>query len=102
MLNWIPKHPQATIHMLGYIPLFFNADDPLSAKEQIDKNYRHGGGWRSFKGFKMLDNGIKYPGDPLMPLLFEAKLRNETLRFYDGSWLAIIQPDGSFEISRID
>jgi hypothetical protein len=101
-MQWIQKHPKASPEMLGYIPSFFSENDPRPAREQIDENYKHGGGWRPFKGFKMLDNGIKYPGDPLIPLCFEMKLRDETIRYYDGAWLAIIQPDGSFEICRID
>jgi hypothetical protein len=29
-------------------------------------------------------------------------LRDEEIRFYDYSWLAIVQPDGSFEVARVD
>jgi hypothetical protein len=51
----------------------------------------------------MLKNGnIKYPGDPQNKLLFEAKLRDETIRVYEHAWVAIAQPDGSFEIARMD
>jgi hypothetical protein len=51
----------------------------------------------------MLENGnLSYPGDLETRLLFESNLRDETIRFYEGSWLAIIQPDGFFEIARLD
>ena len=35
-------------------------------------------------------------------LLAEARLHDETLRFYGDGWLAIIQSDDTFEVSRID
>lgn len=100
MLNWIPKHPEARFEMLGYIPQFLDERDPRCAKDQINANYQ--GGWSPMQGFEMREHGIKYHGDPLTPLLFETHLRNETIRFYDCAWVAIIQPDGSFEISRLD
>jgi len=108
---WKMKHPQATPEMLGYIPSFLNDDDPRPAKEQLDTNYRQGGGWIPFPGFKMLPNGdLAYPGDPPMKLLAETVLhadggtiKPEVIRFYDCSWVAIIQvPDGSYEICRMD
>jgi len=100
---WKLVHPQATPEMLGFLPEFLSEEDPRPAKEQIDFNYSHGGGWCPFKGFKMLPNGnLKYPGDPETELLAETKLREETIRFYNHSWCAIIQSDGSYEISRVD
>jgi hypothetical protein len=100
---WKAKHPQADPEMMGYIPMFLNDEDPRSAREQLDLAYGHGGGWRPFKGFTMLSNGnMQYPGDPPTQLLFESKMRNEIIRFYDCSWVAIIQPDGSFEVCRMD
>lgn len=101
---WIMKHPQATIEMLGYIPSFVSDDDPRPAREQLHQNYLPGGGWRSFKGFKMLPSGnLSYPGDPETRLLAEATTRaGETIRFYEHSWVAVVQQDGSYEISRMD
>jgi hypothetical protein len=99
-MKWEMKHPQATLDMLGYIPSFLDENDPRPAAKQIDTAYV--GGWQPFPGFTMVDNGLRYPGDPLTPLLAETKLRDETIRFYDCSWVAIVQPDGSYEISRLD
>lgn len=99
---WIMKHPRATIDHLGYIPDFLSESDPRPAKEQISNNYI--GGWHPMNKFKMEPDGsnMQYPGDPPLILLAETKLRDEVIKFYDCSWLAIIQPDGSFEISRLD
>lgn len=100
---WTLIHPRMTTDMLGYVPLFFDTLDPRSAREQINTNYSHGGGWHPIHGFEMLPNGnLKYPGDPPTRLLAETKLRGETIRFYEHSWLLILQPDGTWEVSRCD
>lgn len=101
---FILKHPLMTHAALGYLPDFFDLDDPRPAKEQLHERYAHGGGYHPMKGksFIMGDSWIKFPGDELFPLLAEAKLHKETLRFYYGSWLAIVQEDGSFEVCRVD
>lgn len=102
-MDWILKHSRADMEMLGLVPAFLSERDPRPAREQIDQNYRHGGGWRPSPKFKMLPNGnLKYPGDPPTILLAEAQLHDETIRFYDCAWLAIVQPDGTFEVSRVD
>lgn len=102
MISFEMRHQHATAEHLGLIPHFFSNGDARPAREQINSNYAHGGGWRPFHGFEMQENGIKYPGDPLMPLLAEGRLGNEIIRIYDCAWVAIVQEDGSFEISRVD
>ena len=100
---WELKHPDVTAEHLGMIPQFLDKDDPRPAREQFDANYRHGGGWCPFAGHKILSNGkLKYPEDPPLELLAETQLRDEVIRFYECSWVAIIQPDGSYEIARMD
>lgn len=97
------KHPRATQEHLGFVPLFFSESDPRPAREQVHEAYAHGGGWHPFNGFRMLSNGdMQYLGDPPTRLIAEARLRDEVLRFYDSAWFAIVQPDGSFEVSRLD
>ena len=104
---WTLLHPSMTPDMLGFIPDFLSNDDPASAKEQINRNYSHGGGWRPFHGFEMKPDGIQYPDDPLMPLLAQTVLHPDTdkpelIRFYLSSWVAVVQLDGSYEICRLD
>lgn len=92
-----------TMEMLGFIPDFLSEADPRSAREQFNANYSHAGGWKPFKGFTMLKNGnLKYPGDEPTRLLAETRLRDETIRFYQHAWVAVIQTDGSYEICRMD
>ena len=102
-LLWVPVHPGVTFGHLGYIPSFLNLANPEPAAKQIDANYRHGGGWTSFKGFKLLEDGsLQYPGDPPTRILYKTALRNETIHFYQHQWLRITQPDGSWEVCRLD
>lgn len=101
MINWIAKHPRATIHHLGYIPQFLLESDPRPARKQFQERYI--GSWNPFPGFTVLPNGdLAYPQDPPTALLFEAQFRNELIRVYEHAWVSITQPDGSVEISRMD
>ncbi len=102
-MNWTQKHPKATFEMLGAIPSFLSESDPRPAREQFDENYAFAGGWTPFSGVTMLPSGnIQYPEDDETRLLFETRLRDELIRVYEHAWVAIIQPDGKFEISRMD
>lgn len=101
-LLWEPVHPQAHFDMLGYIPTFLSLSDDRPAAIQIAENYRFGG-WHPFPGFKLLPDGsLKYPNDPPTRVLYKTKLRSEEIFFYEHAWLRIAQPDGSWEVSRLD
>lgn len=113
-LVWTLKHPQASIEMFGFLPSFLDEADPRTAAEQFQERYAHGGGWEPFQvgkitvpnlqGFQFLPNGnLKYPGDPQVHLLGEARLHNkETIRIYEFAWVAIIQDNGYYGIMRMD
>jgi hypothetical protein len=103
MMIWEPKHPQSSADHLGLLPTMVSSFDPHPAVEQLDASYAHGGGWRPFPGFTMKPNGnLAYKGDPDTPLLWEAKLRDETIRVYESAWVAVVQPDGAFQVCRMD
>jgi hypothetical protein len=95
---------------VGVIPLWLNPLNPKSAKEQIDDAYQHGGGWDNFNAdgtdhskFELLDNNnLHYKGDPALQPRAKMQLRDETIYVYDHAWVAIVQLDRSFEVSRID
>ena len=97
-----PLPPNPDVSVAGYLPWFFDENDPLTAVEQINKNYAHGGGWRPYSGFQYTPRALYHPDDPPMPLVALGRLRTEQLRLYKMSWLAIVQPDGSHEIARVD
>ena len=101
------------MEVVGFIPQFLDEKDPRSAVEQIDNAYQPGGGWRDFDGFELIEEFnllggdgksyfLKYPGDPLMRELSRATLRDETLVFFQSSWFAVIQTDGSYRVARLD
>lgn len=102
MIQFELLDPRMTEDHLGYIPSFLSPDDPRPAREQIDTTYVSG--WRPFRGFKfdLKDHSLKYPDDPMMLPLAQAKLRDELILFYPSSWVAIVQPDQSFEVARLD
>ena len=104
MLQFTILDPQFHPDMLGFIPMFLHENNPRPAKEQLDSNYRHGGGWNPFMGFTLdkEDMSIQYPGDPKLHPIAHATLRDEKIYVYPYAWVLILQPDGSFEISRMD
>ena len=88
---------------LGFLPDSLDETDPRPAKEQINENYQHGGGWRPVIGCELLPSmDIQYPGDPPCRLLASTQFRNEIIQLYGHSWLLILQEDGTWEISRVD
>lgn len=113
-LEWEIKHPRASIESFGFIPTFLDEEDSRSAAEQFNERYAHGGGWSPFQegnvntvstgAFRFLHNkSLKYPGDPPVPLLAEARLHGkETIRIYDFAWVAILQDNGDYAIMRMD
>lgn len=103
-MQWKLLHPKATPDHLGALPSFLDEHDQRPAREQIDDNYRHGGGWRPMPEFKMnrLTLDIKYPGDPPLQPVATTKIRTETIVFYASSFVAIIQENGDFEVARVD
>jgi len=102
-------HPHMTHAHMGYIPGWLSWADERSAKEQIGANYI--GGWFPYNGFQLDENNVlhdnlptsKYESkDPPLYPLAQAHLRDELIVFYDHAWVAIIQPNRSYEVARID
>jgi hypothetical protein len=102
-------HPDVGPDVFGEVPEFLDPTDPRPAREQFNERYAHGGGWRPMKGWRLSkDNVLQYSyGDsggeepPLRPLA-QTKLRKELIVLYEHSWVAIIQEDRTFEVSRMD
>lgn len=90
--------------VLGFIPLMLSSADNRPASAQFNDNYVHGGGWRPFHGFTPSEGGISlaYAGDPPTRALAFTYLREEKIVVYEHAWVGIFQPDGKFEISRMD
>lgn len=92
--------------MLGYIPSFLSLLNPESARNQLNHNYC--AGWNPFPGFNLNSEAaitmwrLKYPGDPPMLLIAYTKLRTETIALFESEWVAIVQENGEYEVSRMD
>lgn len=104
-VHWEPMD----FEVIGYLGLMLDDADEDSAAKQFDKHYQHGGGWRPFEGFKMAEDGSIQYGDPSKPdadppyvPIARAQLRDEKIIMYHHGWVAIVQPDGTYEIARMD
>jgi len=98
---------------VGLIPYFISSHlRDRTAAEQIADNYV--GGWSPLPGFKMtgLAKGkgellpwpkLHYPGDPPMEAIAGTiTVSGERVYVFPYGWVAVVQPDGSFEASRCD
>jgi hypothetical protein len=102
---WFLLHPRVVPETLGLIPGFLDEDDPRPAREQFNERYAQGGGWQPFVGFSLdpRDHTLSYADDPVLhPLAVCLLHERERIVFYDHAWVLILQPDGSYEIARID
>ena len=104
MIQFTALNPRFDLFDLGFLPEFLSLSDPRPAREQINSNYAHGGGWFPMTGFKYspTDHSLQYPGDPKMKPLAQAQLRDELILFYQSAWVAIVQPNGDYSVARID
>ena len=105
MIKFTALDPRVTPDHLGLIPLFLSSENPSLAREQFDNNYAHGGGWRPMAGWTLREDSALIYEDgedpPLLPIA-TAKLNDEVIFIYPNAWVAIVQPEGSFEVSRMD
>lgn len=90
------------INGVGFLPTFLDLDDPRPAREQFHENYQHGGGWRHIKGFVRNGAVLRFSDDPPYHPIAVMLFRNEQIFVYRHGFVAIVQPDESFEVSRLD
>lgn len=103
MLHFVPLVPGG-LDMVGLLPMIFDPSDPRPAADQANDRYAHGGGWRPNGKFKRLGSeiAIQYPGDPPLKGVAVAALNDETIVVFQHAWVMVIQPDGTYEIARMD
>lgn len=95
-------------HHVGLIPenliRFANPED--DAVKQLADSYVYGGNqWHDIDGFKLgADNSLKFPGDPkLLPRAqFVLGPKQELVVVYDSAFIAVIQADRTFRVTRMD
>ena len=104
MMIYIFLDPRCQPEDLGFIPGFLNEEDKRPAREQLDSNYQHGGGWSPMDKFTMdpATGIIQYPGDPKLKPYAMTSLHDERIYFYRHGFVAIVQSDSKFEVARMD
>lgn len=93
----------------GFLPEILLTSDPRPVSEQLNDRYAHGGGYQ-VSGSPIawaLDRSaefatLTYPRDPPMLELSRATINNELCILFDSSFMAIVQPDSSFAVVRVD
>ncbi len=101
--------PYKKVHINPYCDTGFMPDwlktcpEETDLAEHLNTCYAHGGGWRAFKGFELQeDNSLQYPDDPAYPPQATFTVGADTVCMYQHSWVAIIKPDRSYEVCRMD
>lgn len=108
-IDWM-VFPGYQPEVLGFLPTFLDAADNDDPEVQIDKRYQHGGGWAPFVGFKFADIGeppyisVQYPGDPPLRPIACARLRDEIIVLWSGSWVSVHEdiPGADVVVARVD
>jgi hypothetical protein len=86
------------------LPDILLASDKRPVKEQLEDRYAHGGGWRPIPGMRMTrDYVLHFPGDPPFKPAAYSAFGDEIVIFYPQcSLLAVVHPDASYEVCRVD
>jgi len=106
-VTWEMLHNRFTPEMLGWIPGWLNINDPDPIWKQIDKRYKHGGGWHTSGSkeqttLRERDNALLHPEDPPQLPLARAALRDEEILFYPYAFVVIKQKGGEWDLCRVD
>lgn len=102
---WELLHPDMTPDHLGFLPHILDSFDPRPTAEQIEDKYAHGGGWRPYgQGAWALDDDrtLHFPNDQALKPIARTFIREEQVYLYDHAVVAVVQPDGSFDVVRLD
>lgn len=109
MIDFIPtrsaeKRGLDIREVVGFIPAFVSEENPDSVTKQINDRYSYGGGWNPLEGFVMdkSDKSIQYPEDPKLMPLAVGVIKGCEVIVYDHGWVAVVNEDGNYEVSRID
>ena len=98
------SHP----HLIGYLGQIFLNGTGETAQEQLNQRYAHGGGFHPFEGFILAGADetdaatITYPKDPPMREVSRLSLNEQTLILFEHQWLAIVEADNSYRVTRVD
>lgn len=105
-MTWVALDSRFHPEDLGFLWDILDSSDKRPVKEQLEDRYRHGGGWSPFgQGQWKLDRmtmTLRYPGDPPMKPLAMTAVGPEHVFFYPHAMLLVLQPNGDFDVTRVD
>jgi hypothetical protein len=104
-MTWVQLDNRLHPADLGFLPEILLPEDKRPVREQLADRYAHGGGYNPFKGFKLdrMTMTLRYPGDPPFRPGAMTQIGDEQVYFYPhGAWLLILQPNGDFDVTRVD
>ncbi len=104
---WHQIDPRFSPHGLGLLPDILIDLDTRPVKEQLEDRYAHGGGFRPMRTsqwrFDPRTMILRFPGDPPFRPAAYTMINGEKCIFYpQASLLCIVQPDGEWEVTRVD
>lgn len=106
MIECAIEHEIGGMERAGFIPNMLDWNSDRKLREQLDAGYQHGGGWHPTTvpfHFDPKTKALSYPGDPdFLPYLEVRTTSGERMFVYPGSWVLLLQRDGSYEIARMD
>jgi hypothetical protein len=93
-------------HLTGDLQYMLDDEDPAPAVEQF--NQRSAAGWRSRRSRWTNDGAGEaitsrtFSRNERLTPIARARLRDETILLYPMSWVLIEQPNGEWDIARMD
>ena len=104
-------HPET----IGVLPMILMSNDPRPVKDQLDDRYSHGGGysvspgnWKYIPAEGENEATLQYTStsgeesDEALREMARTQIHDETCILFDYQFMAIVQPDASFVVVRVD
>ena len=104
---WFMK-PGISHDVLGFLPGFWDENDPDGPVQQAHKNYQHGGGWFPTVSFHIRGNApsltLEYPEDPPLEAIAFAEFREtHYIVVFPYGWVCIWdKASGTGQVARMD
>lgn len=99
---FVPYHWDSDV--TGFLPEILDPNDPRPVADQLNEFYAHGGGYRPMEkwSFDPVTWVLTYPEDPPMRPLAMTWINRQCVILYPSSFLVILEPDGTFAVTRVD
>lgn len=96
--------------VLGLLPALISNEYFGNVAEQLERNYAHGGGYRDLTKlepdkwvFNKRKKTLRHRAErSTFKPIASTQIKDEQVYFYQYALLAIVKPDGSFAVTRVD